>query len=45
MTIHSWKHGNNLYKGNLYWDKTASEPYEFDKINTDLNTSVPIFGG
>jgi glycine/D-amino acid oxidase-like deaminating enzyme len=35
----------NLYKGNLYWDKTTSDSHEFDKINTDLNTSVLIVGG
>lgn len=34
----------NLYKGNLYWDKTVNEPYEFEKINTDLVTKVLIVG-
>lgn len=34
----------NLYKGNLYWDKTTSNSHEFDKINTDLKTSVLIVG-
>lgn len=35
----------NLYKGNLYWDKTVNEPYEFEKIYTDLVTKVLIVGG
>ncbi len=35
----------NLYKGNLYWDKTITDPYEFGKINTDLDTKVLIIGG
>ncbi|KAF0092002.1 MAG: oxidoreductase [Fusobacteria bacterium] len=35
----------NLYKGNLYWDKTLLNPYEFEKVNTDLSTKVLIIGG
>ncbi len=35
----------NLYKGNLYWDKTLSDTFEFDKINADLKTGVLIVGG
>ncbi len=35
----------NLYKGNLYWDKTINDSFEFEKINTDLMTKVLIVGG
>ena len=35
----------NLYSGNLYWDKTIAETFDFDKINTDLKTGILIVGG
>lgn len=35
----------NLYKGNLYWDKTLNDTLEFDKINADFKTGVLIVGG
>lgn len=33
-----------LYKGNLYWDKTVKNPFEFKKIKTDIETRVLIVG-